>query len=258
MIDFRDVWASRGATPVLRGVTLRADAGETVALVGTSGAGKTTLLRLVNRLNDPDRGDVQVDGRATREWDPIELRRRTGYVIQDGGLFPHYTVARNIGIVPTLLRWTPQQIERRTTELLTLVGLAPEEFRDRWPHELSGGQRQRVGLARALAADPPVLLMDEPFGALDPVTRMGLHTEFRALQEQLHRTVLLVTHDLSEAFALADRVAVLDGGTVVADAAPEQLERSSDARVRLLLDARAPDTRPGIGQGGSKEPPLQR
>lgn len=239
MIDFNEVWASRGGTPVLRGVSLRAGVGETVALVGSSGAGKTTLLRLVNRLNDPDRGQVQVDGRATIEWDPIELRRRTGYVIQDAGLFPHFTVARNIGLVPTLLRWTPKDIERRTTELLTLVGLDPERFRDRWPDELSGGQRQRVGLARALAADPPVLLMDEPFGALDSVTRRGLHDEFRALQRQLRRTVLLVTHDLSEAFALADRVAVLDGGTVVADAVPEQLDASSDPRVRSLLDARS-------------------
>ncbi len=236
-----------------------------MALVGTSGAGKTTLLRLVNRLNDPDRGEVRVDGRATREWDPIALRRRTGYVIQDGGLFPHFTVARNIGTVPTLLRWTPQQIETRTTELLALVGLDPAIFRDRWPDELSGGQRQRVGLARALAADPPVLLMDEPFGALDPVTRKGLHDEFRALQQQLHRTVLLVTHDLSEAFALADRVAVLDGGTVVADATPEQLERSTDTRVRSLLDARSgrggssdpPDMRRATGQGGAKDPLLR-
>ena len=238
MIEFRDVWASRGGSPVLRAITLVASAGETVALVGASGAGKTTLLRLVNRLNDPDRGQVLVDGRTTQAWNAIELRRRTGYVIQETGLFPHLTVARNIAVVPQLLRWDRPRIDRRTDELLELVGLEPEHFRARWPDELSGGQRQRVGLARALAADPPVLLMDEPFGALDPLTRSGLHKEFRALQARLHRTVLLVTHDMTEAFGLADRVAVLDAGSLVAVDTPERLEASDDSRVRALLDTR--------------------
>jgi osmoprotectant transport system ATP-binding protein len=237
-VAFDGVSASRGTRRVLYDVSMTIAAGETIALVGRSGSGKTTLLRLVNRLLEPDAGRVLVDGRETRQWDPIALRRSTGYVIQDVGLFPHLTVAGNIAMVPRLLDWSAARIEARVDELLTLVGLAPAEFRSRWPDELSGGQRQRVGLARALAADPPLLLMDEPFGALDPITRAELHAEFLRVQAALHRTVLLVTHDMAEAFALATRVAVLDEGRIIAMAPPPELARSSDARVTSLIATR--------------------
>lgn len=238
MIEFIDVRASRGQRPVLQGVSLTVDAGEVVALVGRSGSGKTTLLRLVNRMLRADSGDVRVAGRSVSEWDEISLRRQTGYAIQDVGLFPHYTVRDNIALVPRLVNWDRARVAARVSELLALVGLEPDVFRDRWPDELSGGQRQRVGLARALAADPPVLLMDEPFGALDPITRVELHREFRALQTKLPRAVLLVTHDLAEAFALAHRVAVLHEGRVVACETPEALTRVEDPHVRELLETR--------------------
>jgi osmoprotectant transport system ATP-binding protein len=234
-VEFADVSASRGGRAVLRAVSLAIDAGETVALVGRSGSGKTTLLRLVNRLLDPDRGQVRVDGRETREWDAIALRRRTGYVIQDVGLFPHFTVADNIATVPRLLAWPEPRVQSRVDELLAMVGLTPAEYRGRWPDELSGGQRQRVGLARALAADPPVLLMDEPFGALDPITRGELHVEFRRVQAALHRTVLIVTHDIAEALALADRIAVLHDGRVIACDTPSGIRGATDPQVRALF-----------------------
>jgi osmoprotectant transport system ATP-binding protein len=238
MIEFDRVVAVRGQKDVLRGVTLSIAAGEVVALVGRSGSGKTTMLRLVNRMLSASRGVVRVAGRAVEEWDPIDLRRQTGYVIQDVGLFPHFTVAENIAVVPHLLDWPPARISPRVDELLALVGLAATEYRERRPHELSGGQRQRVGLARALAADPPVLLMDEPFGALDPITRAELHREFTRLQRAMPRTVLVVTHDLGEAFALADRVAVLDDGVIVACGAPNELRASSHPTVKTLVDTR--------------------
>ncbi len=247
-VQFAEVSASRGGRGVLHDVSLSIEAGETVALVGRSGSGKTTLLRLVNRLLDPDRGQVRVDGRDTREWDAIALRRRTGYVIQDAGLFPHVTVADNIATVPRLLAWPEARVQARVDELLSIVGLEPTGYRNRWPDELSGGQRQRVGLARALAADPPVLLMDEPFGALDPVTKGELHAEFRKVQNRgpqrgsragveasLHRTVILVTHDISEAMALADRIAVLHDGRVIACDTPDLMRGSEDPRIRSLF-----------------------
>lgn len=237
-IQFSNVSASRGSRGVLHEVSLSVAAGEVVALVGRSGSGKTTLLRLVNRLIDPDRGSVLVDGRDTREWDPIELRRRTGYVIQDVGLFPHITVADNVAIVPGLLGWDDARVQARVVELLTLVGLDHTAYASRWPDELSGGQRQRVGLARALAADPPVLLMDEPFGALDPITRAELHVEFRQMQSALKRSVLIVTHDMAEAFALADRIAILHEGRIVACDTPDKLVESGDPRVTELLKHR--------------------
>ena len=217
--------------------TLAVEAGEVVALVGRSGAGKTTLLRLVNRLAVPQSGRVLVDGRDTREWDPIRLRRSIGYVIQDVGLFPHMTVAGNIGVVPRLEGWDPARIQARAAELLELVGLSWETHAGRWPDELSGGQRQRVGVARALAADPAVLLMDEPFGALDPITRTELQREFRGIQSRLKKTVIIVTHDMLEALSLAHRVAVLDQGTLTAFDTPERITASSDPRIRQLLDA---------------------
>jgi osmoprotectant transport system ATP-binding protein len=232
------VSASRGGRAVLHDVSFSVGSGETVALVGRSGSGKTTLLRLVNRLVEPDSGRVEVAGRDTRDWDRIELRRRTGYVIQDAGLFPHYTVGANIAVVPRLLGWETARVSTRINELLELVGLDPAEYRDRWPDELSGGQRQRVGLARALAGDPPLLLMDEPFGALDPITRTELHGEFGRLQAALQRSVILVTHDIAEAFDLADRVAVLHDGRVIACDTRDRLLASNDPRVTALVRQR--------------------
>ena len=234
-VQFVEVSASRGGRGVLHDVSLSIAAGETVALVGRSGSGKTTLLRLVNRLLDPDAGHVRVVGRDTREWDAIALRRRTGYVIQDVGLFPHCTIADNIATVPRLLKWPEARVQARIDELLAIVGLDPPDYRHRWPDQLSGGERQRVGLARALAADPPVLLMDEPFGALDPITRTELHAEFRKVQASLHRTVLIVSHDMSEAMALADRIAVLHEGRVIACDTPDRVRASDDPRVRALF-----------------------
>jgi len=225
---------------ILDDVSLKVERGEVLVLVGRSGVGKTTVLRLINRLLLPTTGVVRVDGRPTSEWDPIRLRRRIGYVLQEVGLFPHMSIARNIGVVPHLEGWPPDRIRARCTELLELVGLDPSIHAHRFPHELSGGQRQRVGVARALAADPPVLLMDEPFGALDPVTRVELHREFRRIQEQLHKTVVMVTHDMGEAFALATRLGVLDRGQVVALDTPDRIARSTEPRIRLFLDSLPP------------------
>ena len=224
-------------TPILDGFTLTVDPGETVALVGASGAGKTTVLKLVNRLLLPDAGNVRMNGRDTREWDPIQLRRSIGYVIQEVGLFPHLTVAGNIAVVPRLERWNDDRIDARVRELLALIGLGNDNYGARWPDELSGGQRQRVGVARALAADPPVLLMDEPFGALDPITRRQLQREFRRIQSRLRKTVLLVTHDMAEAMTLADRIGVLESGRLVWCGPAGAIGRSEDPRVRTFVDA---------------------
>lgn len=242
-VQFLEVSASRGGRRVLHDVTLTVGARETVALVGRSGSGKTTLLRVVNRLLETDAGRVLVEDRDVREWDPIALRRRTGYVIQDVGLFPHFTVAGNVATVLKLLTWDEPRIARRVDEVLTLVGLDPADFRDRWPDELSGGQRQRVGLARALAADPPLLLMDEPFGALDPITRSELHAEFTHVKTVVARTVIIVTHDITEAFQLADRVAVLHEGRIIACAPGAELRRSNDPRVAGLVATRPVSTK---------------
>jgi osmoprotectant transport system ATP-binding protein len=238
VIEFREVTASRGGRRVLHGVSLAVGPQEVVALVGRSGSGKSTLLRLVNRLLTADAGEVFVAGGSVASADPIALRRQTGYVIQDVGLFPHFTVFQNIAVVPRLLGWDAPRIAARVDELLTLVALDPTQYRERWPDELSGGQRQRVGLARALAVNPPVMLMDEPFGALDPITRAELHREFRTLLRQFPRAVLLVTHDLAEAFALADRVAVLHEGRIAACAAPQALNGVDHPEVRALLETR--------------------
>jgi osmoprotectant transport system ATP-binding protein len=237
-LEFRDVSFTRpGGTRVLDHFNLSVESGEVIALAGRSGAGKSTLLKLVNRLLDPDSGDVIVEGRSTRDWEPIQLRRSVGYVLQDVGLFPHMTVAGNIGVVPRLERWAPERTDARVGELLDLIGLDRTTFAARWPDELSGGQRQRVGVARALAIDPPILLMDEPFGALDPVTRVELHGEFRRIQARVKKTVVIVTHDMREAFALAARIGVLDTGRLVAFDTPQALQSSSDPRVRQLLDS---------------------
>jgi osmoprotectant transport system ATP-binding protein len=237
-VEFRDVSFTRpGGLRVLDRFSIAVDEGEVVALVGRSGAGKSTLLKLINRLLDQDSGDVIVEGRSTRDWEPIRLRRRVGYVLQDIGLFPHMTVGSNIAVVPYLEGWDKVRIAERIGEMLDLIGLDRRSFAGRLPDELSGGQRQRVGVARALAADPPILLMDEPFGALDPITRVELHAEFRRIQERVKKTVLIVTHDMREAFALATRIGVLEGGQLIAFDRPERLSLSADTRVTRLLQS---------------------
>jgi osmoprotectant transport system ATP-binding protein len=237
-IEFRDVSFTRpGGTRVLDHFSLTVATGDVLALVGRSGAGKTTLLKLVNRLLLPDLGAVLVEGRDTRDWEPIRLRRRVGYVLQDVGLFPHLNVANNVAIVPRLEGWPAERTAARVEELLELVGLGAPQLAARWPDELSGGQRQRVGVARALAVDPPVLLMDEPFGALDPLTRAELHAEFRRIQQRVRKSVIIVTHDMGEAFALGDRVGVLEDGRLIACDTPEVVAASREPLVRQLLDA---------------------
>ena len=226
-----------GGRTLLDGLSLAVHEGETVALIGRSGSGKTTALKLVNALLLPSAGEVRVAGRATTAWDPIRLRRQTGYVIQEIGLFPHLTVARNVGLVPELERWPAERIAARVDELLDLVGLPPIEYARRYPHELSGGQRQRVGVARALAADPPLVLLDEPFGALDPLTRAELQREFRALQARLRKTAVFVTHDMREAGIVADRIALVDAGRLVALGTLAELRAAADATVRAFLEA---------------------
>jgi osmoprotectant transport system ATP-binding protein len=226
-----------GGRALLDALSLAVEEGETLAVIGRSGSGKTTALKLVNALLMPTAGEVRVAGRATTAWDAIRLRRRTGYVIQEMGLFPHLTVARNVGLVPELEGWPRERIGQRVEELLALVGLPAAEFAGRYPHQLSGGQRQRVGVARALAADPPLLLLDEPFGALDPITRAELQREFRALQARLKKTAVFVTHDMREAALVGDRIAVLAGGRLCALATPEALRESGDPQVRALMDA---------------------
>ncbi len=223
-------------------ISLSIETGETVVLLGRSGSGKTTLLRLINRMLEPTSGEVLVEGRATTEWDPFELRRGIGYVIQDAGLFPHFTVAENIALVPTLEKWDGRRTAERVAELLKLVGLGGEDFTRRYPRQLSGGQRQRVGVARALAADPQILLMDEPFGALDPVTRAELQSEFGALAKRLGKTIVFVTHDLREALLLATRIVLLENGRIVAQGTPENFLQQKHPEVRAFascLDAEA-------------------
>jgi len=254
-LEFRNVtFARNGGAPILDRFSLVVIAGDVLALVGRSGAGKSTLLKLVNRLLLPQSGTVHVEQRDTREWDPIRLRRRIGYVLQDVGLFPHMTVADNVAVVPRLERWDAGRTSARVSELLDLVGLPARQFADRWPDELSGGQRQRVGVARALAADPPLLLMDEPFGALDPMTRAELHAEFRRIQQRLGKTVIIVTHDMGEAFALGDRVGVIDEGRLVACDSPSALAASTDPRVRRLLDALPTIPRRSVPQPSALSP----
>ncbi len=201
-------------------------AGETLVLLGRSGSGKTTALKLINRLLIQHDGQVLVQGKSTAEWDLIRLRRGIGYAIQDVGLFPHMTVERNVGLVPQLERWPAEKIKARVEELLELVGLPAEQYRARYPHQLSGGQRQRVGMARALAADPPILLMDEPFGALDPLTRADIQREFKSLQQRLAKTVVFVTHDVQEAMLLASRIAVMDAGKLLGIFSPREFLQS--------------------------------
>ena len=219
-------YRSPAGAPVhaVREVSLEVARGETLCLLGASGCGKTTTLRLVNRLQEPTAGRVLVDGEDVARTDPIALRRSMGYVIQAGGLVPHMTVRQNVGLLCELEGWGEERVRDRVHALLELVALAPDAFAERYPSELSGGQRQRIGVARALALDPPILLLDEPFGALDPITRRELQGEFLALRARLETTVLLVSHDLAEAFRLADRVALMDAGRVVQLGTREELE----------------------------------
>ncbi len=245
-VEFREVsFGMNGSPPIIDRLSLDVARGETMVLLGESGCGKTTTLRLVNRLLTPTSGEVLVEGKATTDWDAISLRRRTGYVIQEGGLFPHFTVEENVALVPSLEDWGEARIRDRVRELLQLVGLDPEKFAQRYPRELSGGQRQRVGVARALAADPPLLLMDEPFGALDPLTRASLQKEFAALKERLGKTVIFVTHDVREALLLGSRIALMDAGRIVVLNTPQEFVKSEDEHARAYLETLRSDF--GIG-----------
>jgi len=236
-VEFREVsYAVNGGRPIIDRLSLSVKQGETLVLLGESGCGKTTTLRLVNRLLTPTAGKILVEGRATTEWDVIRLRRRTGYVIQEAGLFPHFTVAENVALVPSLEKWGADRIANRVSELLSLVGLEPKQFADRYPRELSGGQKQRVGVARALAADPPLLLMDEPFGALDPLTRASLQKEFAQLKSRLQKTVIFVTHDVREALQLGLRIALMDKGQIVLLEEPAGFVKSNNELARAYLE----------------------
>lgn len=216
IIEFRGVrYELPNGQLLLKGLNVSVLRGEILILLGRSGAGKTTALKLINRLLDPTEGEVRIDSREAREWDPIQLRRQIGYVIQETGLFPHYTVEQNISLIPRLEQWPARRIHERVNELLGMVGLEPAFFARRYPHELSGGQRQRIGVARALAADPSMLLMDEPFGALDPITRAEIRSAFLELQRRLRKTVVIVTHDIVDALLLGSRIALLEAGELV-------------------------------------------
>ena len=236
VIEFRDVSYRVADTQVLSGFSLQVHSGETLVLLGRSGSGKTTSLKLVNCLLSPASGEVRVKGVSNREADIIRLRRSIGYVIQDVGLFPHFTVERNIGLVPKIEGWTEDRVRARVQELLQTVGLQAE-IASRYPHQLSGGQRQRVGVARALAADPEILLMDEPFGALDPLSRDELQREFLLLQQRLHKTVVFVTHDLREALRLGTRIALMDAGRLVTVLSPSEFLRSTDSLAAAYVRA---------------------
>ncbi|HSP42783.1 MAG TPA: ATP-binding cassette domain-containing protein [Luteolibacter sp.] len=237
-IELRDIGKSYdgGRSWAVRGFNLAVRRGEFVALLGGSGCGKTTTLKMINRLIDPDAGEIRVDGRDIAGTDPVALRRRIGYMFQGVGLFPHMTVAENVAITPRLVGWDGGRIARRVDELLDLVHLPPEEFRDRRPAELSGGQQQRVGFARSLAAEPAVILLDEAFGALDPITRDRLQEEFRQIHEQLGLTTVLVTHDMNEALLLADRIVVMRQGRIVQTGTPHELlaDPADDYVVQLM------------------------
>ena len=244
-IEFRHVsFRLPNGKTLLADLNLEVHQGETLVLLGRSGSGKTTTMKLVNRLLDPTEGEVRVEGESTLRWDPIKLRRRIGYVIQEIGLFPHFTVEQNIGVVPRLEGWEPERISARARELLIMVGLDPDRFAARFPRELSGGQRQRVGVARALAADPPIILLDEPFGALDPITRREIQQEFRRLRERLKKTLIFVTHDVGEAFLLAHRIGLVKDGKMILLGSPADLLASKDpeacAFAACLSDAPSP------------------
>ena len=238
LVEFRNVsYSAPGLlAPILSDLDLTVKRGETLVLLGESGCGKTTTLRLVNRLLLPTAGEVLVEGKATTAWDEIRLRRRTGYVIQEAGLFPHFTVERNVALVPALEGWEESRARERVRELLQLVGLDPQKFAGRYPRDLSGGQRQRVGVARALAAEPPLLLMDEPFGALDPLTRAALQKEFSELSRRLAKTVIFVTHDVREALLLGSRIGLMSAGRLVLLETPEKFLQSDEEQARAYIE----------------------
>lgn len=236
-IEFVNVAYRIGNRALISDLSLSVRRGETLMLLGRSGSGKTTTLRLINRLVDHSQGQIMVDGRSTAEWDVIQLRRHIGYAIQEAGLFPHYTVQKNVALVPRLEHWDKARMAARVKEVLQLVGLPYDQFAGRYPDQLSGGQRQRVGLARALAADPQILLMDEPFGALDPITRAELQHEFMELKKKLSKTVVFVTHDVAEALLLGDRIALMDSGTLKGVFAPAEFLRSKDNFVQPYIAA---------------------
>jgi len=225
-----------GDVQAVRDVSFRVAKGETLVLVGLSGCGKTTTLKMINRLVEPDSGDIVIDDIDVKEWDPIALRRSIGYVIQEIGLLPHITVGENVGMVLKLKGWEKKKADKRIQEMLCMVGLAPAEFENRYPHELSGGQKQRIGVARALAADPDILLMDEPFGALDPITREDLQDEFIKLEKSIKKTVVLVTHDIFEAVKMGDRIAIMKNGEIEQVGYPESImDRPASKFVKRLM-----------------------
>ncbi|MEO6654860.1 MAG: ATP-binding cassette domain-containing protein [Pyrinomonadaceae bacterium] len=236
IVEFRSVDYTVDGVTILEDMNLAVVKGEILVLLGESGCGKTTTLKLINRLLKPTAGEVLVEGKRTTEWDPIELRRSIGYVIQDGGLFPHFTVAENVALVPELENWPTARKRERTSDMLNLVGLDRARFADRYPHELSGGQRQRVGVARALGSDPDLLLLDEPFGALDALTRTKLQKEFARLVSELGKTAVFVTHDLHEAMLLGTRIALMDNGRIALLDDPVGFRRSDIPLVRAYLD----------------------
>jgi osmoprotectant transport system ATP-binding protein len=234
LVSFRQVSARIGQKDILYDLSFDVEVGETLVLLGRSGSGKTTALKMVNGLLLPSAGAVLIEGISTTAWDLIRLRRRIGYVIQDAGLFPHFTVAANVGLVPRLEGWQLRDIDARVESLLTQIGLLPAQFVTRYPRELSGGQRQRVGVARALAADPPLLLLDEPFGALDPVTRVELQQQFLDLRDRLNKTALLVTHDVREALLLGTRIGVLHNGRLVFLGGRSEFLKADEKEVRAF------------------------
>jgi len=238
LVEFSNVsyTPANSSVLIINNLNLTVERGETLVLLGESGCGKTTTLKLVNRLYDPTSGSVLVEGKPTVQWDPIELRRRTGYVIQEGGLFPHFSIQSNIGLVPSLLAWPSERVRQRSHELLEMVGLDPQRFAGRYPRELSGGQRQRVGVARALAADPSLLLLDEPFGALDPLTRASLQKEFAELSKRLGKTSILVTHDVREALLLGDRIALMHAGEIVLLETPKGFLQSDNVKAKAYVE----------------------
>jgi osmoprotectant transport system ATP-binding protein len=220
---------------VLRHISLDVEEGETVVLLGRSGSGKTTLLKSINGLVPPSAGEIRFEGRPAAEWNPVEMRRRMGYVIQEAGLFPHWTVEANVGLVPRLENWEAPRVAARVELLLQAVGLAPEEFRRRYPRQLSGGQRQRVGIARALGADPPLLLFDEPFASLDPITRYELQRQFLELRRTVRKTAMFVTHDVREALMLATRIALLNQGALELLATPSEFLAARTPEAKAFL-----------------------